>query len=130
MELLLKRQYHPLGCNGALYMGETLICYTIELPWKKNRRGISCIPAGKYELKKRFSKKFGWHLLITNVPQRSYILFHPANDALQELRGCIAPVSTLTAPGKGLESQVAFHKLKQMAYRHFAKREQLVLHIQ
>jgi DNA-binding transcriptional ArsR family regulator len=31
-----------------------------------------------------------------NVPQLEYILIHPANDALKELQGCIAPVWLIT----------------------------------
>ncbi|MBW2962999.1 DUF5675 family protein [Mesonia aestuariivivens] len=130
MELLLKRSYHAQGCTGELFYQGNLLCYTIELPWKENQAQISCIPKGTYNLEKRFSKKFGWHLLIKEVPKRSFILFHPANNALKELRGCIAPVSTLTAPGKGIQSRIAFHKLKQVTYAHFAKREVVTLTIQ
>ena len=33
-----------------------------------------------------------WHLQIMNVSQSSFILIQPANDAIRELKGCIAPV--------------------------------------
>lgn len=129
MELILNRTYFPKGSNGVLYADGHFICYTIELPWKVNVKHISCIPEGKYQLEKRYSKKFGWHLLVKGVPGRSLILFHPANNALEELRGCIAPVTNITAPGRGLESKVAFKQLKQKVYASLTKRAPVYLTI-
>jgi hypothetical protein len=91
MELILRRDHHPEGTNGSLCDGEQQICSTIELPWRQNQRMVSCIPEGRYELVKRYTDKRGWHLLVKNVPNRSGILFHPANDALKVVfkRVCI-----------------------------------------
>jgi hypothetical protein len=93
MELELKRAYFPKGTNGGIFFNDKFICFTIELPWKDNLRNISCIPEGRYRLGKRFTPNRGWHLLVNEVPGRSGILFHAANNALKELRGCIAPVT-------------------------------------
>ena len=101
MQLELVRTYYPEGTNGEIFFNGRLMMYSIELPWKENRAGVSCIPEGNYELLKRYSPKFGRHLEVMNVPQRKYILIHPANNALQELKGCIAPVWLLTGAGKG-----------------------------
>ena len=120
MELELIRACYPRGSNGTLYAGERLICYTIELPWKDNRKLVSCIPEGRYEMKKRYTPKRGWHLLIVGVPGRSGILFHPANDALLELKGCIAPVCSVTGEGKGLLSINAMERLKAVTYKALA----------
>jgi hypothetical protein len=111
MELVIFRTYHTDGTNGVLYANNSFQCYTIELPWEDNLPQHSCIPEGRYELKKRYSTKFGQHLLVENVKGRELILIHPANDALKELRGCIAPVSILTGPGKGILSRSAFEKV-------------------
>ena len=111
MELELIREYFPKGTNGELYEGSELVCFSIELPWKNNEVQISCIPEGRYELVKRFSKKFQWHLILLGVKGRKYILFHPANNALKELKGCIAPVTKLTGPGKGSDSRKACTKI-------------------
>lgn len=111
MELLLIRKHNALGTNGIIYNGNEIICYTIELPWNANKKSISCIPEGRYEIVKRYNAKFKWHFILLNVPNRSFILIHPANDALKELRGCIAPVSVLVSPGKGFESLKALSKL-------------------
>ena len=114
MELELVRAYFPKGTNGEIYHDGMRICYSIELPWVGNQHIVSCIPEGKYEMKKRFSEKFGEHLHITDVPGRTLILIHPANDALIELGGCIAPVSILTSEGKGIRSRIAFGLLKSL----------------
>jgi hypothetical protein len=117
MVLLLTRTYFPYGTNGKLECEGKLICNTIELPWKNNETRVSCIPEGKYFIKKRYSQKFQWHLEIENVQNRSLILFHPANNSLQELNGCIAPVTKLSGPGLGLMSRKAFITLKRLVYK-------------
>ena len=121
MELELLRTYFNGGCNGSIYRGDTFVCHTIELPWKDNHRSTSCIPEGRYELQKRYSPKFKWHLILKNVPGRSVILIHPANDALKELKGCIAPVCTLTGEGKGLLSKNALTRLIAVVYAALQK---------
>ena len=130
MVLLLSRTYFPEGTNGKLECEGKLICKTIELPWKMNETKVSCIPEGKYFIKKRYSNKFQWHLEIINVKNRSLILFHPANNALQELNGCIAPVTKLSGPGLGLMSRKAFSKLKNLVYPILDKNESIVLIVQ
>ena len=117
MVIFLTRTYFPDGTNGKLECEGKLIAYTIELPWKNNERRVSCIPEGKYFVRKCYSQKFKWHLEIEDVSNRSLILFHPANSALQELNGCIAPVSKLSGPGMGLLSRNAFTRLKDFVYK-------------
>ena len=117
MVLELTRTYFPDGTNGKLECSGKSICNTIELPWRKNEKRVSCIPEGKYFIKKRYSDKFKWHIEVVGVENRSSILFHPANNALQELNGCIAPVTKLSGPGLGLMSRKAFRKLKASVYK-------------
>ena len=117
MVLELSRTYFPDGTNGKLESEGKLICLTIELPWKNNETKVSCIPEGKYFIKKRYSKKFQWHLEVLDVKNRSFIIFHPANNALQELNGCIAPVTKFSGPGLGLQSRNAFAKLKNLVFK-------------
>ena len=129
MELELNRTYYPGGTNGQLFLNGTKLCATIELPWKDNAPMLSCIPEGWYILKKRYSLKFGWHLLVTNVPNRDLVLIHPANNALLELKGCIAPVSVLTGPGTGLQSRAAFSGLNAIAFAALQRKETVFLTI-
>lgn len=116
MHLILLRTYHSTGVNGALLLEGKEICKTVELPWLQNRRRISCIPEGQYELRKRFSPTFRWHFILFGVPGRSAILIHPANNAALELQGCIAPVLHHTGEGKGTSSRMALERLKKHLY--------------
>ena len=116
MELELLREYFPQGTNGELLHNGESICFTIELPWKNNKKKISCIPEGRYSLINRCNEEFGWHLLVQNVPDRDGILLHAANKALAELKGCIAPVSKLISPGCGSSSKKALRKLIEMVH--------------
>jgi hypothetical protein len=127
MVLILSRTYFPDGTNGKLECEGKVICLTIELPWKSNETKVSCIPEGKYLIKKRYSKKFQWHLEVLDVKNRSLILFHPANNALQELNGCIAPVTKFSGPGLGLMSRKAFSKLKNLVHPILEKNESVEL---
>jgi len=123
MELQLTRTYFPEGTNGKLECNGKLICNTIELPWKNNEMKVSCIPEGKYFIRKRYSRKFRWHLEVIDVKNRNLILVHPANNALKELNGCIAPVTKLSGPGLGLMSRKAFEKLKILVYKAMDNKE-------
>lgn len=111
MELLLERDYHPEATDGILSCEERFLCFTIELPWRENRRLVSCIPEGRYRLVLRFSERHRWHLMLKDVPGRTLILIHKANNALKELKGFIAPVTEQLSPGIGKNSHTAFKML-------------------
>lgn len=130
MELLLKRRYHSGGTNGTLWLADTLICHTIELPWRNNERRVSCILEGRYAVRERFSPRFQLHLILKDVPGRSLILVHPANDARKELLGCIAPVTRLTGPGKGTGSRKAMQLVLRQVVKALQDKELLFLTIQ
>ena len=93
-KLLIERYSHgekqTIGnLIGLSESGHALFtCDTLELPWLNNQKQISCIPTGKYLVKKRYSKKFKNHLHITNVEDRSYILIHSGNY-YTDILGCV-----------------------------------------
>jgi hypothetical protein len=118
MELDLIRAHHPEGTNGTLVYP---VAHTIELPWLDNKRKVSCIPAG--------TEKHKDHVMVMNVPGRDGILIHPANDALRELMGCIAPVTEVTGPGKGTQSRLANERVKELLNIAFARGEQVFLNV-
>tara|TARA_A100001201_G_scaffold126138_1_gene110602 strand:- start:413 stop:739 length:327 start_codon:yes stop_codon:yes gene_type:complete len=68
------------------------MCDTLENPWLDNQRNISCIPAGQYNVRLRLARESATrdylHLLVQEVPNRSYILFHIGNTA-KDTQGCI-----------------------------------------
>jgi hypothetical protein len=137
MELTLERAYFKEGTNGTLFCSESpfdvaqgkFLCHTIELPWKDNKRTISCIPEGVYEIVPRFSTKFDHHLLVKDVKKRGLILIHAANDALKELEGCIAPVTYVGGLGKGTQSKPALQKLLSLVYQAQDRKETILLTI-
>jgi hypothetical protein len=92
-QIKIKRQpsqeTQTLG-NFTLFVDDTEVYkgVTLELPWRENRRQISCIPAGTYDLELWQSKKFGKCLHVMNVPGRDAILIHPLNYNSQT-HGCI-----------------------------------------
>jgi hypothetical protein len=128
MELELIRTYFPNGTNGELYHNGRRISFTIELPWLQNKPSISCIPEGRYELEKYFSVHLDNHLHLKAVANRSLIMIHAA-DAKEELRGCIAPVSILTAEGKGSNSRVALKRLLDLTYPQLERKNKVYLTI-
>ncbi|HQA74133.1 DUF5675 family protein [Flavobacterium sp.] len=127
MVLKLKRNYTREGVTGTLTIDKAYICYTLELPWRDNQVKVSCIPEGSYRLRKRYSQKYRWHLEVCDVPNRSFILLHPANDAQKELQGCIAPVSILTGRGSGLYSRIALQKVCALVYAALDRNESVYL---
>lgn len=127
MELELHRVYHEKGCSGVIWYYGQKVCESIELPWKNNERGISCIPEGRYQLNTRIHPQKGKQLELRSVPGRSGILIHAANDALKELRGCIAPVCKVSEPGKGLYSRIALERLEELIIPAIDAKERVYL---
>jgi hypothetical protein len=122
MDITIIRTYFPGGTNGNLKVSNLQVpLYTIELPWLQNQHGISCVPEGQYRLEKRYSPRHKSHIILMGVKDRNLILVHPANDAMKELKGCIAPVSELTGEGKGTASVKAFNTLKSIVYAAMEK---------
>lgn len=75
---------------------EDFKCYTLELPWRNNEIGTSCIPAEEYDVEIRVSPKYGRVYWVRNVPKREWILIHSGNYAgdiekgfKTHVRGCI-----------------------------------------
>ena len=129
MKLLVERTYFAEGTNGDLHIDGKMQCHTIELPWLNNQRGISCIPEGVYELQKNYSAHLGNTLHVINVKDRSEILVHAANNAKKELRGCIAPVTTLDAPGIGSKSKMQLDDIIQATYAAIDRDEPVTIEI-
>lgn len=90
--MLVRETYTDESVMGKLYVNGEFISYTLELAWKNNEQGISCVPRGVYDCKVRLAKDSASrnynHLILEDVPNRSYILFHRGNTA-KDSRGCI-----------------------------------------
>lgn len=89
------------GTAGAFQFGDsTLAC--MELPWRDNWPGVSCIPPGTYRAEIYESPRHGRVYMLQDVPGRSDVEIHAANFAGDkslgwscELLGCIAPAESI-----------------------------------
>ena len=90
--LLIRDTFTDKSTIGKLYLNGELMCDTLENTWLDNQRNISCIPAGQYNVRLRLARESATrdylHLLVQEVPNRSYILFHIGNTA-KDTQGCI-----------------------------------------
>ena len=112
--------YAHCGTFGEIKLPGDKSVYTVERPWLGNAKSKSCIPEGVYTLRKRESPVVrrttrgqyteGWE--VTNVPDRTFIMWHPGNTML-DLEGCIAPGMSLGFIGNKwavTSSQIAFRR--------------------
>ncbi len=75
-------------CTVGFLSYEGFQCFTLELPWRDNNGGVSCIPAGVYKAKKYNSPQHGEVILLIDVHGRTFIEIHAGNFTRQIL-GCI-----------------------------------------
>lgn len=94
---ILREEQSDQGTFGLLsFEGHEL--RSLELPWRGNQRGLSCIPEGIYRCVMVRSPRMGRVYGVCDVPGRSNVLIHSANLAGDihlgwdtQLQGCIAP---------------------------------------
>jgi hypothetical protein len=90
--LIVRETYTDKSVIGKLYLNGEFVSYTLELSWNNNEKSISCVPRGVYDCKVRLAKDSASrnydHLILEDVPNRSYILFHRGNSS-KDSKGCI-----------------------------------------
>jgi len=90
--LLIRDIFSKESTIGELFLNGERICDTLENPWVDNQRNISCIPEGVYPVRLRLPRESATrdylHLLVQEVPNRDWILFHRGNTA-KDTSGCI-----------------------------------------
>ena len=94
---------------GTIFDGDERVCETLELPWRGNKRGVSCIPEGSYECKLAPSPSRGYEVYwLQDVPGRKDVQIHIGNFP-KDIRGCI-----LVGEQRGVDqvahSKMAFNK--------------------
>lgn len=75
------------GIFGRLTGAGLSLC-TLELPWRNNKAGLSCIPAGLYRVVHHSSQAYPNHYRLLNVDGREGILIH-AGNTIKDIQGCI-----------------------------------------
>ena len=90
--LLIREVFTEESTAGTLYLNGERVADTLENPYLDNQRNISSIPSGNYKVRLRLARESATrdylHLLVQEVKDRSYILFHIGNTA-KDTRGCI-----------------------------------------
>jgi|TARA_R100000935_G_scaffold14301_1_gene28648 hypothetical protein len=90
--LLIRDTFSDKSTIGELFLNGERMCDTLENPWLDNQQTISCIPAGIYDVRLRLARESAsrdyLHLLVKDVPNRKYILFHRGNFP-KDTSGCI-----------------------------------------
>ena len=116
---LVRKHEEDGGTWGRLVCKEYGIeLHTLEQNWEDNKRSVSCIPAGTYNVRATQSARFGRKMyLVEGVAERDGIRIHPANFP-SELQGCIAlgtSIGRTAAKGKMLlNSRVAVGRLEKL----------------
>lgn len=96
---LLRTSTSDQGTEGV-FITSNFVCKTLELPWRENKRSISCIPSGKYNVVIRQSPKYGSVYWVQDVPSRSWILIHSGNWAGDVKKGFKSHVNGCILLGK------------------------------
>jgi len=90
--LIIRDTFSDKSTIGELFINGERFCDTLENPYLDNQRNISCIPEGEYPVRLRYPRESATreylHLLVQDVPNRDYILFHRGNFP-KDTRGCI-----------------------------------------
>ena len=90
--LLIRNTFSNNSTIGELFINGERICDTLENPFINNERNISCIPEGEYKVRLRLPRESATreylHLLVKDVPNRDWILFHRGNTS-KDTSGCI-----------------------------------------
>ena len=90
--LIVRDTFTEKSTIGRLFINGESFCDTLENPYINNQRNISCIPEGNYKVRLRLPRESATrdylHLLVQDVPNRDYILFHIGNSA-KDTSGCI-----------------------------------------
>ena len=90
--LIIRDTFTENSTIGELFINGERFCDTLENPWLDNQRNISCIPEGEYPVRLRLARESATreylHLLVQDVPNRDYILFHRGNFP-KDTSGCI-----------------------------------------
>lgn len=74
------------GTEGQL-ITRGFSCFTLELPWRDNEKGISCIPPGEYQAIITKSNRYGLIYWLPKVEGRTGILIHWGNFAGDPIKG-------------------------------------------
>lgn len=116
---LIRDDQNDICTLGYLLDGDERIAETLELPWRDNKRGISCIPEGTYQCHLADSPSRGYPVYwLQNVPGRQDVQIHIGNFT-KDIRGCIL-VGEERGVNQVVHSKRAFGKfMERMGGKNF-----------
>lgn len=85
---LIRMETGVEGTFGVLRAQKQIFCATLEPPDWANMQDRSSIQPQTYKIERHYSPKFHDTWIVTDVPNRSNILFHAGNVAA-DTAGCI-----------------------------------------
>ena len=104
---LIRNDQNSTRTLGYILDGEDRIFETLELPWRDNQRGVSCIPEGTYECTAGYSPSRGYDVYwLQDVPGRSDVQIHIGNYP-KDIRGCIL-IGKRRGDNMVVDSRIAF----------------------
>lgn len=120
--LYILRQGFETQCTMGFLLADgpggipVLLGYTLERPWKNNRKNISSIPTGTYEGIVRYDHDDHWRIELNGVPNRTHVQIHIGNQP-DESKGCIL-VGLKVSPAECRlgASRKAYARLKEYFY--------------
>ena len=83
----LVRRYDGELTLGKLFLPDGSFLFTLELPWRNNAVGKSCIPEGQYMVHKDSTGRHRWWR-IADVEGRTFIEIHEGSKP-EHSEGCI-----------------------------------------
>jgi hypothetical protein len=115
IQITRKRRYSK-SIGGELAVDGRFVCY-LELPWRWNRKGMSCIPAGVYHCCWRHDRG---RVQLENIPcpegYRVAIQIHVGNEPIPKTTtGCIL-VGTSVSPNFAHSSRDAMRLFERTLF--------------
>lgn len=103
----IRRVYLATETLGSFFVNDVMICKTMELPLRDNRRSVSCIPEGVYRVIKQPPKESRPYpyFRLPEVPGRSGILIHRITY-VSGLKGCIGVGKFKDLNGDGIPDMI------------------------
>ena len=111
---LIRLEEAESGTLGILKIQKQIAMFTLEPQDLLNKTSVSSIPAQQYICKRYLSPTYGETFKVTNVPDRSDILFHWGNWA-NDTEGCILVGTSIMTENRGVSnSKKAFQRFMEI----------------
>ena len=123
MQLVASLMFDDFNGKYSLLEADGLSLWLMEREWNGNRRNISCVPRGEYQLVRHHGTKYPntWALVGSTVAggvspavgkSRNACVLHKARFP-SDLEGCLCVSKSVSAWGEALEVAAAWDQLRR-----------------